>query len=347
MKRYGILVVDDSAFMRRAISQILEGDPRFHVVGIARNGVDAVEKVQRLRPDLVTMDVEMPEMNGIQALEQIMKISPVPVVMLSSHTGEGARETLQSLELGAVDFFLKDNLLKNPKDSHQISEFLQRLRAIVNGKLPSTAPTKSPQVQVKKVKRINPRQFELLFIGCSTGGPSALQKILPYFPEDFPIPIVVAQHMPPKFTKPLADRFDTLCQLKVREAQHEEVLSAGSIYIAPSGYQTRLKNREDGSILFTIDDQTDDQVLYKPCIDITLASIAPIYKHRLLTVILTGMGSDGMQGCGLVKKNNGTVLVEAEESCVVYGMPKSVYEAGYADGQFELTQMFHQIRALI
>nr|WP_263315358.1 chemotaxis-specific protein-glutamate methyltransferase CheB [Bacillus sp. S3] len=331
--------------MRRAVSQILEEDPKFIVVGIARNGKEAVEKVQRLKPDIVTMDVEMPEMNGIKALEQIMKVSPVPIVMLSSHTGEGAKETLQSLEFGAVDFFLKENLLKNPLDKHQTTEFLQRLSAIVNGKLPSIAPYK--QSQTKKVTKRTQGKFELLFIGCSTGGPSALQKILPCFQKDFPIPIVVAQHMPPKFTKPLADRMNTLCNLKVSEAQHGQELSAGSVYIAPSGYQTRLEKRDDESIVFNIDHQTDDQVLYKPCIDITLSSVAPIFTNRLLAVILTGMGADGMQGCGLVKKYDGTVLVEAEESCIVYGMPKSVYEAGYADGQYKLTQMYQEIIALI
>lgn len=344
MEQFQVLVVDDSAFMRRGISQLLEEDPCFHVVGIARNGMEAVEKVQRLKPDLVTMDVEMPEMNGLEALKHIMNHFPVPVVMLSSYTREGARETLAALELGAVDFFLKDQLLKKPAEKGQVHDFLHRLKGIVKGKLPST----SPRIQLQKNAKIKstPHTIELVFIGCSTGGPSALQKILPCFPKDFPIPVVVAQHMPPSFTKPLADRFDTLCNLRVREIQNGEEVTAGTIYIAPSGYQTRFKKREDGSILFVVDDQ-DEQALYKPSIDISLCSAAPIYHQRLLAVILTGMGTDGMHGCGLVKKYNGTVLVEAKESCVVYGMPKAVYEAGYADGQFELSEIFHQIIASI
>ncbi|WP_042355999.1 protein-glutamate methylesterase/protein-glutamine glutaminase [Bacillus rubiinfantis] len=346
MKQFGVLVVDDSAFMRRAVSHLLESDPQFTVVGIARNGVEAVEKVQRLKPDLVTMDVEMPELDGIKALQEIMKIAPLPVIMLSSHTGEGAKETLQALEYGAVDFFLKDDLLKDSAEHKQKQqEFLLRLKGVLRGKLPTAAPAK--KTRVAKEIRKRPGKIELVFIGSSTGGPSALQKILPFFPEDFNVPIVVAQHMPPGFTKPLADRFNTLCQLTVREAEHGMEVKAGTIYIAPSGNQTRLVKREDGIIIFDVRHQGDEQALYKPCIDISLSSAAPLYQDRMLSIILTGMGSDGMKGCGLVKQYHGTVLVEAEESCIVYGMPKAVYEAGFADGQYEITKMFQQIMSLV
>ncbi|WP_040209420.1 protein-glutamate methylesterase/protein-glutamine glutaminase [Neobacillus jeddahensis] len=341
MKQYGVLVVDDSAFMRRAVSHIIEEDPQLYVIGIARNGVEAVEKVQRLKPDLVTMDVEMPEMNGIRSLKEIMKLSPVPVVMLSSLTKEGANETLLALEYGAVDFFLKDNLLKNPSDQEQIEEFLQRIKSIVKGKLPSPSPVLRP-IENKVTKLVN-QNIELIFIGCSTGGPSALQAILPQFPKDFPIPIVVAQHMPAGFTKPLADRFDTLCHLNVREGKDGEEIQAGTIYISPSGYQTRFERKQDGTVVLLIDNHEEGQALYKPCIDISLASAAPIYTNRLLSIILTGMGVDGMEGCGAVKKYQGTVLVEDEESCIVYGMPKAVVQAGYADGQYPLSKIYEEI----
>jgi two-component system chemotaxis response regulator CheB len=345
LKKYGVLVVDDSAFMRRAISQILESDPQFFVIGIARNGVEAVEKVQRLKPDLITMDVEMPEMNGLGALEQIMKSWPVPVVMLSSRTGEGAKETLQALELGAVDFFLKDNLIRDQHGKDQSQEFLLRLKGIVEAKLRCTPPVFPSQK--KEERKMSNRDTDLIFIGCSTGGPSALQAILPHFPKDFPIPIVVAQHMPPGFTKPLAERFDTLCQLKVKEAQNDQVVQVGTIYIAPSGFQTRFEKKQEGTVIFKVDNDIEVQALYKPCIDITLSSAAPIYTNRLLSVILTGMGVDGMLGCGLVKKYQGNVFVEAEDSCVVYGMPKAVHEAGYADGQYMLAQMYQEIMSFI
>lgn len=344
MKQYGILVVDDSAFMRRAISQIIEQDSQFFVMAIARNGAEAVEKVQRLKPDLVTMDVEMPEMNGIVALSKIMKTAPVPIVMLSSRTGEGARETIQALEQGAVDFFLKDSLLKD-QNGELKQEFLQRLKGILAGKLPAVN-SEPVQHQVKEQKLCK-QDKDLIIIGCSTGGPSALQTILPRFPKDFSLPVVVAQHMPQGFTKHLAERFNSLCNLTVKEAEDGEEVSAGTIYIAPSGFQTRFHRNPNGSIVFKIADEKGSKALYKPAIDITLASAAPIFNKRLLSVILTGMGVDGTYGCGLVKKHGGTVLVEAEESCVVYGMPKSVYEAGHADSQYELSKIFQGILSFL
>jgi two-component system chemotaxis response regulator CheB len=341
MKQYSVLVVDDSAFMRRAVSHILELDPQFIVGGIARNGIEAVEKVKRLKPDLVTMDVEMPEMNGLKALEQIMKTSPVPVVMLSNRTGEGAHETLEALELGAVDFFLKDNLLRDQTSTDQGVEFLMRLKGIVEANIPSK---KSTNIVFSNNQKLTKKgNIDLVFIGCSTGGPSALQKILPFFSVDFPVPIVVAQHMPPGFTKALAERFNSLCKLKVKEAQHGEIVEAGTIYIAPSGFQTRFEKNQEGFICFNIDNKLNEDALYKPSIDISLCSAAPIYTDKLLSVILTGMGVDGMIGCGLVKKYEGSVLVEAEDSCIVYGMPKAVLEAGHADGQYELSQIYQEI----
>jgi two-component system, chemotaxis family, protein-glutamate methylesterase/glutaminase len=354
MKQYGVLVVDDSAFMRRAISLMLETDPRFFVIGIARNGVDAVDKVKRLKPDLVTMDIEMPEMNGLCALEQIMKINPVPVVMISSRTGEGAQETLQALALGAVDFFLKENLIRNQNGDDQSIDFIQRLAGIVEAKLPSviSKEAKRPSV-LSKIKlpemelRIETRQnMELIFIGCSTGGPKALQAILPCFPKEFPIPIVIAQHMPPGFTKHLAERFDSLCQMEVQEAQNGKEVKPGTIYICPSGYQTRFE-KNAGTIVFKVDDCDMVNELYKPSIDITLSSAAPIFTDKLLSIILTGMGIDGAKGCGEVKKYSGKVIVESEESCTVYGMPKAVLEAGFADGQFVLSQMYTKITSFL
>ncbi|MEH7307618.1 protein-glutamate methylesterase/protein-glutamine glutaminase, partial [Neobacillus drentensis] len=336
MKQYGVLVVDDSAFMRRAISLMLEEDPRFLVVGIARNGLEAVEKVQRLKPDLVTMDVEMPEMNGLQALERIMKTNPVPIVMISSRTGEGAHETLTALALGAVDFFLKDNLIRNQDGDDQSKEFLYRLIGIVEAKLPPILET--VQTHKVEVSHVNHQGTELIFIGCSTGGPKALQTILPSFPKDFPIPIVVAQHMPPGFTKHLAERFDSLCQMDVKEAQNGQEVKAGTIYICPSGFQTRFEKQAE-KIIFKVENHDDGQELYKPSIDITLSSAAPIFTDKLLSVILTGMGSDGTNGCRLVKKYHGKVFVEAEASCIVYGMPRAVFEAGYADDQYELSRI--------
>lgn len=349
MSQYGILVVDDSAFMRRGISEIIEKDPRLKVIGIARDGEEALEKVKRLKPDLVTMDVEMPKMNGIKALQRIMVEAPVPVVMLSSLTKEGAKETIQALEHGAVDFYLKDTLLKKPRDPRQIREFLERILGIVAAKQPKQ-PKKPIQPEIPESQEIvttNTGKIDLLFIGCSTGGPSALQTILPQLPADFPVPVVVAQHMPKGFTKHLAERFKSLCKLKVAEAVDGQILKRGEIYIAPSGYQTRVAKNRDDSVYFVIDDDENSKELYKPSVDVTLDSLAPIYQNGLLSVILTGMGVDGMKGCATVKKFGGHVFVEAEESCIVYGMPKAVKEAGHADKQYHLSKMTQEILAFV
>lgn len=346
MKQFGVLVVDDSSFMRRCISLILEKDPEFFIIGIARNGIDAIEKVQRLKPDLVTMDLEMPELNGIEALKEIMKSNPVPVVMLSQHTEEGTKLALEALEEGAVDFFLKSSLIGDNTSEEIINDFLVRLKAIAkSGKVhlneEDYIKKETNNELVKKTSYSKKR--DLIIIGCSTGGPSALQSLLPRFPEDLDVPIIVLQHMPPGFTKPLSERFDAICNLRVKEIENGDELVPGNIYIAPSGFQTFLELNNDNKVTFKVEDYSPIETLYKPSINVTLNSAAPLFKDRLISIILTGMGNDGLMGCDNVKKNNGFVIVEAEESCVVYGMPKVVYEAGLADVQVPLSRIFEQI----
>lgn len=346
MKRYGVLVVDDSSFMRRCISLIIEKDPQFFIVGIARNGIDAVEKVSRLKPDLVTMDVEMPEMNGIEALKEIIKHSKVPVVMLSNHTEEGTKISVEALSIGAADFYLKASLIGEDIKEETIKDFLTRVKAVAVSSKVQQNEIESKMKNLDLVeceKKSLSGKMELLIIGCSTGGPSALQSILPRFPADLKIPIIVIQHMPPGFTKPLAERFDTICNLHVKEIANGDVLESGTIHIAPAGFQTFLQIEKENKITFKVEDKSPIETSYKPSINVTLNSAAPIFKERLLSVILTGMGNDGLIGCKNVKENNGYVIVEAEESCIVYGMPKVVFEAGLADLQVPLPQIFEQI----
>jgi len=343
MKQYGVLVVDDSSFMRRCISLILEKDPQFFIIGIARNGIDAIEKIQRLRPDLVTMDVEMPEMDGISALKEIMASYPVPVVMLSNHTEEGTKIALEALELGAVDLFVKNTIIGEDAKEVAINDFLGKLKVIAtSGKV----QTNKEDLETKKVvtsEVLTKTIRELLIIGCSTGGPSALQSILPRFPANLPVPIIVIQHMPPGFTRPLAERFDTICNLHVKEIEDGDFLEVGNIYVAPAGFQTSLEKNKENKIIFKVEDKSPIETLYKPSINVTLNSAAPIFKEKLLSVILTGMGNDGLIGCGNVRENKGYIIVEAEESCIVYGMPKVVFEAGLADKQVTLPYIFEQI----
>jgi len=346
MGQYGVLVVDDSSFMRRCISMIIEQDPDFFIIGIARNGQDAIEKVQRLKPDIVTMDVEMPEMDGIQALSEIMKHNPVPVIMLSNHTEEGAKTTIKALELGAVDFFLKSSIVGENASPQSVKQFLSSLKAIVeNGKIPSFE--NEAKVEEKGLNKLQDAKADIIVIGCSTGGPSALQSVLPRFPKDFHIPVVVIQHMPEGFTGPLAERFNTICNLEVKEAENGELIRPGTIYIAPAGYQLYFIRNSDGNVMINIDVNSPIETLYFPSVTVALMSAAQVFKNRMVTVIMTGMGNDGLAGCEEVKKYNGKVIVEAEETCVVYGMPRVVYEAGLADIQVPLHRIFNQLLQMV
>ncbi|MDE5415541.1 chemotaxis-specific protein-glutamate methyltransferase CheB [Alkalihalobacterium chitinilyticum] len=349
MKKYGVLVVDDSAFMRRAIGQVIEQHEELYVVGIARNGKDAIEKVKRLQPAVVTLDIEMPEMDGLEALEIIMNECPVPVVMLTNASADTASPSITSIELGAVDFIVKEKLF-NQASLETINSFWERIevaiRANVKPKKPRSTAEALPVALKAHSKLTFSKHVELLVIGCSTGGPAALQEILPYFENGLPFPVVVVQHMPKGFTKPLADRFNSICHLPVKEAEDQEVLMPGNIYIAPAGLQTTIKKDGHGAIFDLTEDAAID-TLYHPSVDVTLLSATSIYKEKLLTVILTGMGQDGLLGCKQVKENKGKIIVEAESTCVVYGMPRVVYEAGLADKQAPITNIVSAIKSLI
>lgn len=341
MKKINVLIVDDSAFMRKAISSLFEQDQELHVIGIARNGQDAIEKIIRLKPDVVTMDIDMPVMDGITALEKIMVQCPVPVVMLSNINPKEVKATISCTEIGAIDFFIKEKLF-NGKDENEIKNFIENLKAAAEAKvIPKHEPMSHPvSDQIPASQEKNDR---LIIIGTSTGGPSALQAVLPHFNKTFPIPIVVIQHMPKGFTQPLADRFNSICKLRVKEVdQNGEELKAGTIYIAPAGYQTTITEKNNCYFL-KVSPHSPIPTLYNPSVDVTLLSAAPIFKEKLLSVILTGMGQDGLLGCKDVKNENGTILVQSEDTCVVYGMPKVVYEEGIANSQIPIEQMYEAI----
>ncbi|MFV8829054.1 chemotaxis-specific protein-glutamate methyltransferase CheB [Alkalihalobacterium sp. APHAB7] len=350
MKKYGVLVVDDSAFMRKAIGQVIEQHEELYVVGIARNGKDAIEKVKRLQPAVVTLDIEMPEMDGLEALEIIMNECPVPVVMLTNASADTASASITSIELGAVDFIIKEKLF--PQASIEtLTVFWESLEvAICSNVQRKKLQTTHEELPIRSVKRKNKpllsENLDLLIIGCSTGGPAALQSILPYFENGLSFPIVVVQHMPKGFTRPLAERFDSICHLIVKEAEHEEVLVPGTIYIAPAGLQTTIK-KDGHEAFFHLAEDAPIETLYHPSVDVTLLSASSIYKEKLLTVILTGMGQDGLIGCKQVRENQGKIIVESESTCVVYGMPRVVYEAGLADKQAPITSIVSTIKSLI
>lgn len=349
-ERYGVLVVDDSAFMRKTISSIIESSANLYVIGKARNGLDAIEKIKRLQPAIVTLDIEMPELTGLETLKLIMNECPVPVVMLSNGV-ESTLASLASFEVGAVGFVGKEALLQEINEEVR-NDFYTRLLVAAHAKLPT--PLVPIETHVKPIRSIEASKMskgnqkkQLLLIGSSTGGPSALQMILTRFPSDFPLPIVVIQHMPPGFTKPLAERFDGLCLMHVKEAEHNEDLKPGTIYIAPAGLQTTLHKHEQIGYRIRLHTTATIETLYKPSVDVVLLSVAAICKDQLLTVILTGMGADGLRGCRLVKEYGGTILAESEETCIVYGMPKVVFEAGLVDKQVPLPNMYDQIMNIL
>ncbi len=331
-----VLVVDDSAFFCRRISEMLSRHPEIEVVGVANNGLDALKQVHELKPDVVTMDVEMPTMDGIAAARQIMAEVPTPILMLSALTKEGAKATLEALDAGAVDF-----LPKQPGGRGQGGDSLEQM--LVQRVL-ALAPKRARRVSSSAVTRdvrskslpaawaATPKSgsYDLVAIGASTGGPIAVQKLLSALPGSFPLPIIVIVHMPASFTPTFAERMDGLCRISVKEAARGDRLQAGHAYLAPGGKQMLLAGRRRGSVTINIEESSQGQI-YRPCVDITFESAAKIFPSSVLAVILTGMGSDGMQGAKLLHQGGSTVWSQDEASCVVYGMPQAVERAGISD----------------
>ena len=349
----GVLIVDDSPFMRLTLQKILSQDPGIKVLDTARDGREGILKLQALRPQVVTMDVEMPVMDGLQALEEIMRWQPTPVIILSSVTTEGAKDTLKALDLGAVDVVAKPSGRPGADLQALSSDLIEKVKAaaLVN---PAKLGGRGPTIQIPtskvvvsastvpgimqsirpastgKVGLLPKHAVEIVAIGTSTGGPSALQAVLPTLPVNFPVPVLVAQHMPPGFTGPLAQRLNGLCPLNVREGIHGETLKAGIVYVAPAGKQLQVQRRS-GQIILHIGDEAPIPTLYHPSVDVMFLSLAKEVGKGTLGVVMTGMGSDGTKGMKEVKGLEGFGIAESEETCVVYGMPRSMVDAGLAD----------------
>ncbi|HDH99898.1 MAG: chemotaxis response regulator protein-glutamate methylesterase [Candidatus Latescibacterota bacterium] len=334
--RVRVLVVDDSAFMRRAISTVLESDPEIEVVGTAGDGLEALEKVKSLDPDLVTLDIEMPRMDGLTVLKHIMKEHPLPVLMVSSLTTEGADATLTALELGAVDFIPKD--LSISLDIVRIRHtLLEKVKAIAKRGLRRRAPTE-PKILTPPPKR----KFEVVAIGVSTGGPMSLQKVLTKLPADLPAGVLVVQHMPPKFTKSLAERLDRLSTFEVREAVDGDEVTPGRVLLAPGGRHLRVRRKGEVEV-----GEEPFDALYKPSVDELMASVAEHYGPWGIGIIMTGMGHDGRNGIRLLKRKGGYIIAQDEASCVVYGMPRAIVEEGLADAILPLDEIPGHIYRLL
>jgi len=328
-----VLIVDDSAFMRNTLSSMISADPDIQVIGIARDGVEAVEKVASLKPDIVTLDVEMPRMNGLEALKEIMDKNPVPVLMVSSLTNEGAHVTLEALDLGAVDFIpknLSDLSINIVKIKDTLIDKIKKISKIRLPKRRIALPSK-PLVMPDKTQRFtSSRRVGIIAIGSSTGGPKALQTIISCIPKNFPVPIIIAQHMPAAFTGPFAERLNQLSEIDVKEAENGETLSKGVIYIAPGGGHMGLARKKITETSITIIND-NGKYIYKPSVDLLMESAVENFSGNVLGVILTGLGNDGEQGMRQIKNKGGRTIAESEETCVVYGMPRSVIQAGMAD----------------
>ncbi len=335
--KIAVLIVDDSAFMRKSLSIMLESDPGITVIGTARNGLEGVELASKLRPDVITLDIEMPVMDGLTALKKIMTECPTSVIMVSSITTEGAQATLKALEYGAVDFI--------PKEMSFVSVNISKIKDDLIGKVKDIARTKLLKARLDRIKEIGSRPtqkprvtsyltelprigYKAVALGISTGGPFTLQKVLPLISEKMQLPVFIVQHMPPKFTQTLADRLNGLCKHEVKEAQDDEVVRRGVIYIAPGGFHMKLRN--PGNPTITISKEPSD-TLHRPSVDVMMDSVIDIYGKYTLGVIMTGMGKDGCEAIKKLKSLGGYSIAQDEESCVVYGMPKAIVDAGYAD----------------
>ena len=351
-----VLVVDDSSFFRRRIVEILDADIHLEVVATASNGREAVAIAEKLRPDVITMDVEMPIMDGITAVRQIMKKVPTPILMFSSLTKEGAKATFDALDAGALDFLPK-SLADIAEDRETAKRTLcARLRILGARGLGNKGITGghgiAPAIPVpgkryaKHDRAVSSgpdiSNMKLLLIGTSTGGPAALQQLLPRLPATFSVPIIIIQHMPESFTEPFAQRLDSICSINVKQASNGDIVRKGSALIAPGGHQLEVMDSHEG-LRVKITAATKEQT-YKPCVDITFTSASQIYPGQLLAVVLTGMGSDGTEGAKLIKNNGSFVWAQDEESSVVYGMPMSVEKAGLADRVMSLTEIIESLQ---
>jgi two-component system, chemotaxis family, protein-glutamate methylesterase/glutaminase len=344
-----ILVVDDSGFFRRRVTEMLSSDPNLQVIGSASNGQEAIDQTLALHPDVITMDIEMPVLDGIAATRRIMEKRPTPIIMFSSLTTDGAKATLDALDAGAVDFLPK-RFEDISSDKNEVKRLLcERVRSLAHR--PVQLRTSSPAAAAKSVAAVlKPRdtnlpqrtvgvaiakgELRLVAIGTSTGGPVALQEVLTKIPKDFPVPVLLIQHMPGSFTPSFAQRLDGLCAIGVKEAQDGDVLRPGQAYLAPGGRQMLVEKRGNETILKIMDAATPQT--YKPSVDITFTSIAKLFPKQTLAVVMTGMGADGREGARLLKQGGSHIWTQDESSCVVYGMPAAVKEAGLSERELTL-----------
>ncbi|AEG59483.1 protein-glutamate methylesterase/protein-glutamine glutaminase [Desulforamulus ruminis] len=356
-----VLVVDDSSLMRRLISRLLEEDKEIKVIGTAADGLEALQQIKALKPDVVSMDVEMPKLDGIATLRRVMRECPVPIVMLSAHTHEGARATMEALSAGAVDFVPKPS--KSTELPVMVADLKTKLkvaarvsmRRVARPVLPprstisrETAPPAPPKVPALPIrKQRNCAKIDLVVIGCSTGGPAALQQIIPFLPANLPAGVVVVQHIPVGFSKSMAEHLDKKSGITVRHAEEGDEVKPGLVLVSPAGYDLSFKAKGSGTAI-TLSNQGAPLAPggFRPSVDWVMKSAAEVYGCRAMGVLLTGMGRDGAQGMLAIKQQGGPTMAEHESTCVVYGMPKAAVDLGAAQKIVPLTQMAQEIQSI-
>ncbi|MFD2628405.1 chemotaxis response regulator protein-glutamate methylesterase [Oceanobacillus kapialis] len=343
-----VLVIDDSAFMRKVIKDMLVSDQRIEVIATARNGEDGLKKIKRLSPDVVTMDIHMPVMDGITALQSIMQDCPVPVVMLSSETAEGAEKTLQAISHGAVDFITKPSNYLSMENGEKTEEIINKVivaSAVTMSPSPKESSGNSADLPVTTERQLFDKT--IVTIGTSTGGPRALQKLIPTLPGDFSAPILIVQHMPPGFTKSLADRLNSMSNITVKEAVHGEILHDGTAYIAPGDYHMRV-NKVGTALAIELTEEAPVNG-HRPSVDVLFASAGPLEKINKIAVILTGMGSDGSNGLKQMKASDPSTIAiaESEKTAVIYGMPKAAVKTERVNHIVPLNQVADTLEKLL
>jgi two-component system chemotaxis response regulator CheB len=347
-----VLVVDDSAYVRKVVRQMLSRSPFLEVVGAARDGREALEMVEQLDPDVVTCDLIMPELDGVGFVREQMRRRPLPIIIMSiaSETGEAA---LTALDAGAVDFVQKPTALATEKIFEVSDELIEKVKAaagipMARVGIPAPAAGAEPGRPAQPPASVTRQELaDVVVIGISTGGPQALKRLIPQLPADFPAPVAMVMHMPVGYTEMYARKLDEQSPLEVREAREGDVLRAGVALLAPAGRHLTFRRRGAGGEVVAHLDSRPFDLPHRPSVDVLFQSAAEVYRERVLGVVMTGMGSDGKQGAAWVKAQGGLVYTESEETCVVYGMPSSVVEAGLSDRSVPLGEMARAIREAV
>ena len=343
-----VVVVDDSAYVRKVVREILSRSPFVEVVGAARDGREALELVEQLNPDVVTCDLTMPELDGVGFVREQMQRRPVPIIIMSV-AKETAEAALTALDLGAIDFVQKPTALASEKIFEVSTELIEKVKAagqISLNRIAISPPPASATINEPVTSIPGSHSVDLVVIGISTGGPQALKRLIPQLPKDFPVPVVMVMHMPIGYTEMYAAKLNEMSRLEVSEAAEGDEVKPGRVFLAPAGRHIFFKREASGKVVIHLDAKPFN-TLHRPSVDVLFQSAAEVYRNRLLGVVMTGMGSDGRQGAAWIKSQGGLIFTEAESSCVVYGMPSVVMEAGLSDKSVALADMAHAIREVV